>query len=241
MLRAALPWYAVLEVKDMDFHEKLQFFRKQKGLSQEMLGERIGVSRQAVAKWETGVALPDIINLVKLSSLLCVTLDRLLKDDEDECHVAAQKDATSSQERLKGFLCEAKRNTYAAGGPQCTASRPNSHDFMYELGDYTYIDTYLGGECFAGEEAVWENGVPVWAMNYVGRVLEERFSGKFLNEALMHVPEAFPCRGPALYTNGDYTYTCRIQVDFSWFKGMEEIFCLDLKVYECRFHGGKLK
>lgn len=224
----------------MNFSEKLQYFRKQKGLSQEALGERLGVSRQAVAKWETDAALPDVINLVALSSLLGVTLDRLLKDDEDECHIAAINGDPSSPERLKEFLCEAKKNTYAADGPQSAPSRPNSHDFLYEKGDYIYIDTYLGGERFAGEEAVWENGVPVWAMNYAGRVLEERFSGKFLHEALLLVPEAFPCRGPALYKNGDYTYTCRIQGDFSWYEGYEEIFCLDTKVYECRFHGGRL-
>jgi transcriptional regulator with XRE-family HTH domain len=225
----------------MDFQQKLQYFRKQKGLSQEVLGERIGVSRQAVAKWETGAALPDVINLLTLSSLLGVTLDRLLKDDEDECHIAVLNNGACSPDRLKEFLCEAKKNTYAAGGPKSAPSRPDSHDFLYEKEDYTYIDTYLGGECFAGEEAVWENGVPVWAMNYTGRVLEERFSGKFLDEALLNVPEAFPCRGPALYKNGDYTYTCRTQGDFSWYEGYEEIFCCGDKVYECYFHGGAVR
>ncbi|HWS30883.1 MAG TPA: DUF5680 domain-containing protein [Clostridia bacterium] len=240
MVCALSPWYAVSEVNGMDFQEKLQYFRKQKGLSQEALGEKLGVSRQAVAKWETGVALPDINNLVALSSLLSITLDRLLKDDENECHIEAGKSGSSAPERLKEFLCEAKKRTYAASGPQNAPSRPNSHDFLYERGEFIYIDTYLGGERFAGEEAVWENGAPVWVMNYAGRVLEERFSVKFLCEALLLVPETFPCRGPALHKNGDYTYTCRTQGDFSWYEGIEEIFCLDTKAYECRFHGGSL-
>ena len=47
-----------------------------------------------------------------------------------------------------------------------------------------YHDTYVGGEEFAGEEAVWRNEVTVWAMNYIGRVLDDRFSGDFLKEAL---------------------------------------------------------
>ncbi|HMM32887.1 MAG TPA: DUF5680 domain-containing protein [Clostridia bacterium] len=96
--------------------------------------------------------------------------------------------------------------------------------FFYEKGAFSYLDTYLGGERFAGEEAVWENGVPVWAMNYVGRVLDERFSGGFLREALLLVPQELPSRGPALHKNGDFTYTCRTEGDFSWFEGQEEIF-----------------
>ncbi|MCE5235591.1 MAG: DUF5680 domain-containing protein [Clostridiaceae bacterium] len=224
----------------MEFREKLQYFRRRKNLSQEALGELLGVSRQAVAKWETGAALPDVSNLVALSELFSVTLDRLLKDDGGECRTPLAASAPGTEEPLKTFLREAKRNTYAAGGAQTAPSRPGSHDFLYEKGGYTYIDTYLGGERFAGEEAMWENGVPVWAMNYAGRVLDERFSGRFLCEALLNVPEALPCRGPALYKSGEYTYTCRASGDFRWYEGHEEIFCLDFKVYECRFHGGKL-
>ena len=41
----------------MDFSEKLKQIRKNEGISQEQLAERIGVSRQAVTKWETGVSL----------------------------------------------------------------------------------------------------------------------------------------------------------------------------------------
>lgn len=58
------------------------------------------------------------------------------------------------------------------------ASRLDSHDFAYHNGPYTYIDTYVGDEQFAG--------------------------------------------------------------DFSWFQGFEEIYCNNVKVYECYFHGGTL-
>ena len=46
--------YAGFEVNDMDFKEKLLLVRKDRGLSQEEVAEAVGVSRQAVAKWEAG-------------------------------------------------------------------------------------------------------------------------------------------------------------------------------------------
>ena len=48
----------------MTFAEKLKSIRKQVGMSQELLAEKIGVSRQAVTKWETGAGIPDIDNMV---------------------------------------------------------------------------------------------------------------------------------------------------------------------------------
>ena len=53
----------------MNFAEKLKTLRKEKGISQEALAEKINVSRQAITKWETGLGLPDIENLIAISSL----------------------------------------------------------------------------------------------------------------------------------------------------------------------------
>lgn len=224
----------------MDFQQKLSFFRKRKNLSQEALAAELNVSRQAVAKWEAGVAMPDVSNLIALSELFGVTLDRLLKEEENGCSTALAAAEPVGTEALRAFLREAKQNTYAADGVKSASSRPCSHDLFYEKGAFSYLDTYLGGERFAGEEAVWENGAPVWALNYVGRVLDERFSGSFLCEALLLVSQELPSRGPALHKNGDFTYTCRTEGDFSWFEGQEEIFLGETKVFECRFHGGSI-
>lgn len=56
----------------------LKNLRKKHNLSQEKLAEKLGVSRQAVAKWENGDALPDIINCQKLSELYKVSIDELV-------------------------------------------------------------------------------------------------------------------------------------------------------------------
>ena len=53
----------------MKLHEKIYSQRKLKGLSQEVLAEKLGVSRQAVSKWETGEALPEITKLKGLAEV----------------------------------------------------------------------------------------------------------------------------------------------------------------------------
>ncbi|MDE7254063.1 MAG: helix-turn-helix domain-containing protein, partial [Acetatifactor sp.] len=64
----------------MNFSEKLKEIRKKEGISQEQLAERIGVSRQAITKWETGKGLPDVENMVIIAEIFKTTLDELLMD-----------------------------------------------------------------------------------------------------------------------------------------------------------------
>ena len=139
------------------------------------------------------------------------------------------------------FLIRAKKATYAGKGAETVSSRKNSHDLMYRDGDYLYYDTYLGGERFAGEEALWISEVPYWSMNYAGRVTGENFSGNFLKEALLRVPEEEPYRGPREYTSGDYTYRCETDGSFDWFQGKETIDYQGKQIYECFFHGGLIR
>lgn len=141
-------------------------------------------------------------------------------------------------ERLIAFHLEANVNTYAAYKNEVSPTRTDSHDYSYTNGPYSYHDTYVGGTHFAGQETVCLNGRAVYAMNYMGRVLDSRFSGDFLKEALRAAKPGLPYRGPELYRSGEYTYTCSVTGDLSWFEGNESIFSGDQKVYECRFHGG---
>ena len=138
------------------------------------------------------------------------------------------------------FLIRAKKATYAGKGAETVPSRMKSHDLVYRDGDYIYYDTYLGGEQFAGEEAVWISGDPFWSMNYAGRVTGGGFSGDFLKEALLHVPEEMPFRGPQEYASGDYTYRCETEGTPDWFQGKETIQYRGEQIYECFFHGGKI-
>mgnify|MGYP000241457149 FL=1 len=63
----------------MHIGERIQKLRKDAGLSQEQLGERLGVSRQAVSKWETGESLPELDKIVQMAEIFGVTTDELLR------------------------------------------------------------------------------------------------------------------------------------------------------------------
>ena len=143
--------------------------------------------------------------------------------------------------KLVDFLIRAKQATYAGKGAETASSRVKSHDLIYREGDYMYYDTYLGGDKFAGEEALWISEDPYWSMDYLGRVIGDNFSGDFLKEALLRVPEDKPFRGPSEYTNGDYSYKCDIDGDYEWFQGYETISYKGAVIYECYFHGGLIK
>lgn len=68
----------------MELSEKIQELRKQKGISQEAFAEQMGVSRQAVSKWELGVSKPDVDKIVLMSEFFQVTTDYLLKGEETQ-------------------------------------------------------------------------------------------------------------------------------------------------------------
>ena len=66
----------------MEFHEKLQELRKQKGLTQEELAESLYVSRTAISKWESGRGYPNIDSLKAIAKFFSVTIDELLSGEE---------------------------------------------------------------------------------------------------------------------------------------------------------------
>ena len=75
----------------MEFNNKLYELRKQKGLSQEELANRLNVSRQTVSKWEVGESSPDLEKLVAISELFDISLDELVLDK------VVKKEETSEQ------------------------------------------------------------------------------------------------------------------------------------------------
>ncbi len=68
----------------MNIADRIQNLRKSKGISQEELADKIGVSRQAVSKWESEQSIPDIDKIIIMSNLFDVTTDYILKGIENE-------------------------------------------------------------------------------------------------------------------------------------------------------------
>ena len=66
----------------MEFNEKLQELRKQRGLTQEELAQSLYVSRTAISKWESGRGYPNIESLKTIAKFFAITIDELLSGDE---------------------------------------------------------------------------------------------------------------------------------------------------------------
>ncbi len=96
----------------MTFAEKLKSIRKQAGMSQERLAEKLGVSRQAVTKWETDTGIPDIENMMAISALFDISVDELLSNEK-----GAKKPADYLYESITEYdIDEPKRYDMKFGG-----------------------------------------------------------------------------------------------------------------------------
>ena len=81
----------------MNFSEKLTALRRQAGMSQEQLADRLGVTRQSVSKWESGAAQPELAKLVALSELFRVSVDYLVKDYIEEPELPAESGTATAR------------------------------------------------------------------------------------------------------------------------------------------------
>lgn len=102
----------------MSFAEKLKTIRKQAGMSQEKLAEKLGVSRQAVTKWESDTGIPDLENIMAISALFDISIDELLGREKAE-----KKQMDYLYESITEYdIDEPKRYDMKLGGRQ--ASHP---------------------------------------------------------------------------------------------------------------------
>ena len=95
----------------MTFGEKIQKLRKEAGLSQEELSYQLGVSRQAISKWERDNGYPETEKIVRMSKLFHVSLDYLLNEEDTKKSemIPEEKGIYVSREMADGFLAYQKR------------------------------------------------------------------------------------------------------------------------------------
>ena len=86
----------------MEFHEKLQELRKQKGLTQQELAEQLYVSRTAVSKWESARGVPNIESLKAIAQFFSVTVDELLSSGE--ILTIAEESQRQTQKRFRDLV-----------------------------------------------------------------------------------------------------------------------------------------
>ena len=96
----------------MTFKEKLVKLRKLKGLTQDELASAIGVSRQAVYKWESGVSYPEVPKLIEMKLIFGISIDDLLDDNYEVVLPEKKKRKRLSTEEKKAI--EAKVETEEA-------------------------------------------------------------------------------------------------------------------------------
>lgn len=112
----------------MTFGEKIHTLRKNAGLSQEELAEKLDVSRQAISKWERGAGYPETEKIIRMSRLFGVSLDYLLGEDQDDAGTQEEPEAPEeteaqdffvSEEDARGFLDQQKRKGLKKGLGLC--------------------------------------------------------------------------------------------------------------------------
>ena len=86
---------------DLMTANRLQQLRKANGYSQDVLAEKLGISRQAVSKWERAESSPSVDNLLDLARLYGITVDEMLNTDGDKVVIKTQN---NTKKDIKGKL-----------------------------------------------------------------------------------------------------------------------------------------
>ncbi|MBR5087798.1 MAG: helix-turn-helix transcriptional regulator [Ruminiclostridium sp.] len=138
----------------MEFNSELQRLRKQRGLSQEELGENLGVSRQTISKWENGSAYPDMLNLITISDFFGVKIDDMISggkyEEQPEPEAPATPGESTDREPYEDgqsrFHCEYKSRITIRGVPLIHVN--------YGFGDYRARGVVAVGNMSTGVPSV---------------------------------------------------------------------------------------
>ena len=149
-------------------------------------------------------------------------------------------------EELNAFIVQAKAATYVGDGEQVEPCRLGSHDLRFKNGRWAYHDSYFGGSDFIGEEVVYFEGRPVWAMNYFGRILREDLitpaqAGQMIKASLSRMYRENRFLGGFEHTLEGFTYVDQNDGTLERFIGKESIRQGQETAYELDYHGGLIK
>lgn len=151
-----------------------------------------------------------------------------------------------SLNHLEAFIVRAKAQTYAGDGAARPPCRPGAHDLGYDDGAWSYLDSYFGGTDFLGQEVVWRDGEPLWAMNYYGRILDPARidasrAGAVIKAALLALYREGRFLGGFEWTTQNGIYRDDSVGDVASFTGREGIFVDGIEAYRLDYCGGLIK
>lgn len=168
----------------MFFGSNLYYLRKRSNITQEALAQQLGVSRQAVSKWESGEVTPELSKLLELADLFSCKLDELLREDLSI--------ANSSVRilRVKGFRMASYVMISANAEKDVTAYMEHWAECSGLLKVPGYVPTRIG-----------------WGFPYVSTELKQRFGLQGYAAAYL-LPDGFlpRCEGPRIETQDDCNY-----------------------------------
>jgi hypothetical protein len=144
---------------------------------------------------------------------------------------------------LGNFIVAAKAACYVGGATAGASSRQGSHDIGWSDGPWLYLDSYFGGTDFAGQEVVWFDGKPIWAMNYYGTVTDGRLidaerAGAVIKAALAALYREGRFLGGFCYQHAFGTYRDESSGETDRFTGRECIEVDGVESYQLWYHGG---
>lgn len=136
---------------NVEIAQRLAALRREKGYSQEELAERLGLSRQAVSKWERAESSPDIGNIVALAKLYGVSVDELLRVDENIADLeddarfeeqdktaAAEAEVQAAAVRANEAAVRAAQAAVAAAQARATAEQAQAHAQVHAAPQQAY-------------------------------------------------------------------------------------------------------
>jgi hypothetical protein len=147
---------------------------------------------------------------------------------------------------LHDFIIRAKAATYVGDGQPAPACRPGSHDLEFKEGDWAYLDSYFGGRDFIGEEVVYYQGKPVWAMNYYGHILLADLitparAGQVIKASLSKMYSEGRFLGGFEHRVEGFLYNDSSEGSVQSLRGREFISHRGEVAYELFYHGGLIK
>ena len=98
----------------MTFQEKLVILRKARGLTQDEFASAVGVSRQAVYKWESGQSYPEVQKLLEMKTLFSISIENLLDDSYDVPRPEKKKRKRAAAPKAEPVVAESPKATVAA-------------------------------------------------------------------------------------------------------------------------------